>query len=135
MTEIAVRHADGDRFEVNVRDHVLTVDQPVPVGDDEGPTPVELLVASLAACVAVLARRYLARHGLPVSGLTVTAEHEVTERPVRVSVIRLAIALPDGVPETRRRALLAVAAHCTVHNSLRTPPAVTITLAEPTRSP
>jgi putative redox protein len=135
MREITVRHADGDRFEVDVRDHVLTVDQPFPAGGDAGPTPVELFVASLAACVAALARRYLARHGLPVSGLTVTAEHEATERPTRVTAIRLALTLPDGVPEARRRALLAVAAHCTVHNSLRTPPAVTITLAQSTRSP
>jgi uncharacterized OsmC-like protein len=87
-------------------------------------------VASLAACVAVLARRYLARHGLPTSGLAVTAEHEMTDRPTRVGNVRLVIRLPEGVPESRRRSLLAVASHCTVHNSLRTPPEVTLTLAD-----
>lgn len=131
MTAIEARHVDGDRFEVAVRGHSLTADQPEPAGDDEGPTPVEFFVAGLTACVAVLARRYLARHGLPASGLAVTAEHEVTQRPSRVSVVRLVIRLPDGVPEERRRSLLAIASHCTVHNSLRTPPEVTIALAEP----
>lgn len=129
MTSIEARQLDGDRFEVTVRDHALTTDQPVPTGDDEGPTPVELFVASLTACVAVLARRYLARHGVPTSGLTVTAEHEVTDRPSRVAAVRLAIHLPAGVPESRGRSLLTVASHCTVHNTLRTPPEVTITLA------
>ena len=130
MTTIEARHVDGDRFEVDVHDHLVTVDQPAPAGNDEGPTPVELFVASLASCVAVLARRYLARHGLPTSGLAVRAEHEVSERPSRVATVRLAIGLPDGVPEQRRRGLLAVASHCTVHNSLLTPPEVTITLAD-----
>jgi uncharacterized OsmC-like protein len=127
---VTARHTGGDRFEVSIRDHLVTVDQPAGVGGDEGPTPVELFVASLAACVAVLARRYLARHGLPTSGLAVTAEPEAANRPSRVAAVRLAIRLPAGVPEARRRSLLAVASHCTVHNSLRTPPEVTITLGD-----
>jgi putative redox protein len=134
VTTIEARHVDGDRFEVAVREHLLTADQPAPAGDDEGATPVELFVASLTACVAVLARRYLARHGLPTSGLAVTAEHEVMDRPSRVSAVRLAIRVPDGIPQARRRSLLAVASHCTVHNTLRTPPEVTITLADGGRS-
>jgi putative redox protein len=127
---VQARHVEGDRFELAIRDHVLTVDQPAPDGDDEGPTPVELFVAGLAACVAVLARHYLTRHGLPVSGLTVTAEHEVLQRPSRVTSVRLLIRVPEGLPEARRRALLAVASHCTVHNSLRTPPEVTISVTD-----
>jgi putative redox protein len=134
MTAIEARHTDGDRFEVAVREHTVTVDQPAPAGDD-GPTPVELFVASLAACVAVLVRRYLARHGLPTAGLAVTAEHELTHRPSRVSGVRLVIRLPQEVPESRRRSLLAVASHCTVHNSLRAPPDVIITLGSHVPSP
>jgi hypothetical protein len=39
------------------------------------------------------------------------------------------ITVPNGVPADRRDALLAVASHCTVHNSLTTPPYVTMALA------
>ena len=35
-----------------------------------------------------------------------------------------------GVPESRRKPLLAVASHCTVHNTLTDPPTVSIGLAE-----
>lgn len=126
---LEVRYVDGDRFEVAVRGHELVVDQPEPLGEDTGPTPVELFVSGLASCVAVLARRYLARHDLPADGLTVTAHHDTSERPSRVTSIRLDLRVPDGVPEARRRALLAVASHCTVHNSLTTPPDVTVALA------
>jgi putative redox protein len=125
---VQVRHTDGERFEVAVRGHTVVVDQPD--AGDEGPTPVELFVAGLAACVASLARLYLLRHGLPVRGLAVTAEHDVQERPSRVSDVRLVVRVPDGVPEERRRALLAVASHCTVHNSLAAPPSVTLTAVD-----
>jgi putative redox protein len=53
----------------------------------------------------------------------------VSERPSRVSVVRLALHLPDGIPEQRKRSLLAVASHCTVHNTLRQQPDVSIELA------
>lgn len=122
---LEVRHLDGDRFEAGVRGHRVVIDQPDT--GDAGPTPVELFVVGLASCVAALARAYLLRHGLPADGLSVTAEHEVDEQPSRVSDVRLVIRMPDEIPEQRRRGLLAVASRCTVHNSLRTPPQVTVT--------
>ena len=91
--------------------------------------PTELFVAGLASCVAFYARRYLSRHQLPTDGLTVTAQYTLGLRPARVTDIRVDIQLPDGVPAERRDALLAVASHCTVHNSLTHPPEVTVTLA------
>jgi putative redox protein len=131
VPRLTARHVQGDRFEVAVRGHRLVVDQPAPDGDDEGPTPVELFTASLAACVAVLARRYLARHGLPVDGLAVVAEHDLSRSPARVGAVRLVLEVPADLPPHRRRGLVAVASHCTVHATLRTPPDVTITLSAP----
>lgn len=127
MTTMTVRYLDGDRFAIGVRDHMLTVDQPVANGgDDTAVTPTELFVASLASCIGHYARRYLARHHLPARGLTVTADYTVGSRPERVTDIRVGIQVPDGIPAERREALLAVASHCTVHNSLAEPPAVTV---------
>ena len=50
-----------------------------------------------------------------------------------VDTTTLRLLLPQPLEENRRRALLAVVDHCTVHNSLRTPPEVRVTLAEPAR--
>ena len=108
MSSMTVRHLDGDRFTIGVRDHLLTVDQPVDDGGaDTAPTPTELFVASLASCVAFYAGRYLSRHQLPTDGLTVTAHYTLGRRPARVTDIRVDVALPDGVPAERRDALLA----------------------------
>jgi uncharacterized OsmC-like protein len=51
-----------------------------------------------------------------------------TDRPARVAAIRITVQVPDGLPAERRAALTAVAAHCTVHNSLTTQPEVTVTV-------
>ncbi len=127
---IRVSHQGGDRFEIGIRDHVLHVDQPTEAGgSDTAPTPTELMVASLASCVAFYVRRFLARHCLPTDGLAVEARFSMAERPARVGRVDLAIDLPDGVPDERRAALLAVASHCTVHNTLDDPPTVRILVA------
>ena len=133
MSTITARYLDGDRFAVSARDHLFTVDQPTADGgEDSAPTPTELFVASLVSCVAFYARRYLARHDLPTDGLRVTGEYDLSLRPARVASIRVDITLPDGVPADRRDALLAIASHCTVHNSLTTPPEVTVALVDST---
>ncbi len=126
---LRVEHRGGDQFDINVRGHVVRVDQPVQGGgQDTAPTPTELFVASLASCVAFYARRYLARHDLPTQGLAVEATYDMGTRPARVSGIDLRLILPDGVPPERREPLLAVATHCSVHNTLTTAPQVSITL-------
>jgi len=133
MTKLSVTHVGGDRFELQVGDHLLVTDQPVTDGGtDQGPTPTELFVASLAACVAFYAGRFLARHDLGPDGLRVECEFAMSaDRPPRVASIALRLVTPQPLPDNRRKALLAVVDHCTVHNSIRQPPDVRIVLAEP----
>lgn len=127
---VAVRHVAGDAYAISVRGHLVLVDQPASDGgQDTGATPTELLVASLASCVAFYAGRYLLRHGLDRSGLAVTACFTMADdRPARVRDVRLRISVPGGIPPQRRDPLLAVASHCTVHNTLRQEPGVSIEL-------
>ena len=124
-----VDHRSGDRFDIVIRDHVVTVDQPVDAGgDDAGPTPTELFVAGLGSCVAFYARRYLRRHRLDESGLSVDVSDRTASKPARVSEVDVRINLPADFPPERREALLAVAGHCTVHNSITAAPEITVRL-------
>ncbi len=125
-----VRFVAGEAYEVMVRGHRVLVDQPADHGGtDGGPTPTELFVASLAACVAFYAGRYLTRHGYSRDGLAVSAGYEMaSDRPARVANIRLTVRVPADLPSQRWAALRAVVSHCTVHNSLASPPSVTIDL-------
>ena len=131
MMPVSVTHDGGDRFSIAIRGHVVHVDQPEPDGgSDTGPTPTELFVASLAACVAFYASRYLKRHDLLEEGLTVTAQAESGTKPSRVASMTITLTLPEGIPQDKREALLAVASHCTVHNTLTHPPEVLVKLAD-----
>jgi uncharacterized OsmC-like protein len=131
MPSMRVRHEEGDRFAVVIRDHVLHVDQPRDVGGtDAGPTPTELFVAGLAACVGHYARGWLSRHEYDERGLAVDVDWAFAkDRPVRVGSIDVRLHAP-GVPAERRPGLLAVATHCTVHNSLTVPPEVHVYVAD-----
>lgn len=129
--DLEVDHVHGDAFEIKIRGHHLTVDQPVNAGGaDLGPTPTELFAASLAACVGFYAGRFLRRHSLAAEGLRVHCEATMSSgRPARVETISLRL---DGLPmlaDRQRAALLAVVEHCTVHNSIRQAPEVQVELA------
>jgi putative redox protein len=130
--QLHVRHLDGDRFAIDVRGHTITVDQPAEAGGaDTAPTPTELFMAGLASCVAFYARRYLARHQIPSEGLAVSLSYEMGGRPNRVTRISIEVTPPVELPAERVDAFMAVASHCTVHNTLVDAPEIGIVLAAP----
>jgi uncharacterized OsmC-like protein len=130
-SQVEVSYLGGESYAVAARGHTLLTDQPTTAGGaDAAMTPTELLIASLSSCVAFYAGRYLARHGLNRDGLHVTAAFTTaTDRPARIGTVRLVLRLPGGVPPSRQAALLAVASHCTVHNTLRQAPDIAIELS------
>jgi putative redox protein len=129
---ISVYWTSGDSFVVDARAHFLTTDQPyVSGGQDLGPTPTELFVASLGSCMGFFAERFMRRHDIDPSGLRVDCRFEMAERPARIGRIDVRLALPAGFPPDRRKALTAVVEGCTVHNSMRQPPEVCLELEQP----
>ena len=128
MTQIEVLREAGVRFDADIRGHRLVFDQPIAGGgSDLGPTPTEVFVASLAGCVAYYATRFLERHAQQSDGLRVRVEFGMTSHPSRVGSIELVLTVPN-LPEALRAPLLAVAEHCTVHNSMRLTPEVHIAI-------
>ncbi|MBO1333019.1 OsmC family protein [Streptomyces sp. VRA16 Mangrove soil] len=128
---VEVTHVAHQAYAVFVRDHEFTVDQPSDAGgDNEGPTPVELFVASLASCVAYYAGRFLQRHDLPYEHLRVSADFTMADdRPARIADVCITVRPPSGLSAARLAGLLAVARHCTVHNTLEEPPRITLDAA------
>jgi putative redox protein len=127
---IVVSHIGGDRLRIKVRSHEVFTDQPVAEGgDDLAPTPTELFVSSLGACVAFYAERFLRRHGMSTQGLEVACDYRWAENPHRVGEIDVSVSAP-GLSPARREAFVRVIEHCTVHNSLEVPPGVSLRVAE-----
>jgi len=126
---ITVNYEDGDRLRVDVRGHELNTDQPLEDGGgDTAPTPTELFLSGLAACVAFYAERFLRRNGLPAAELQVSCAYTWAENPHRVGEIQLTVDAPGLTPQ-KRAAFERVVEHCTVHNTLEHPPAIALSIS------
>jgi putative redox protein len=68
------------------------------------------------------------RHNFDTTGLVVDASFQLADKSARVDRIDINIRLAVDLPAVRRDALVAVARHCTVHNSITTPPDISIDL-------
>ena len=130
---ITVEHRGGGRLALDIRGHEVLVDQPQEAnGSDTGPTPEELFVGGLAACVAYFGELYLSRHGLLHDDFRVECSFEMaTDRPPRVASIELRVPAPAGLDAAHHEQLQRVLEHCAVHNSMRLPPDVRIAVVEP----
>ncbi len=133
MPYLTVNHRGSHRFEVNVEGHRLVVDEGVAAGGrDAGPTPTELLAASLASCAAAYAESYLTSHGYPTARLTVSCHYRLSaDQPARVAGLDLTVTSPAELPADRRRALLKAVEQCMVGNTLRMPPMINVVVAAP----
>ncbi len=131
MPYLTVRHKGSHRFEVNVEGHLLVVDQEVASGGrDAGPSPTELLAASLATCAGAYAETYLVLHGYGTRGLSVACHYQVSaDEPLRISRLDLTVNGPANLPEDRRLALLKAVEKCIVGNTLRMPPTINVLIA------
>ena len=106
------------QHDIRIRDHVVTADEPREAGgDDGGPSPQELLAASLASCTAITMEMYAQRKGWDLGPVEVDCQYSPAERgcPTRFELV---VRLPESVDEERVRRLMQIAAKCPVHRTL-----------------
>jgi putative redox protein len=124
IVEVTAYWSGGYRCRVEVRQFQLLADEPPEVagGTDTGPTPTELLLASLATCFA-MALAHVARKRrveLP-DDLAVTAVGHHTGP----SFSALRVEVRSSLPDEQLRPLLELAGRvCYVSNTLRNAPEV-----------
>src|SRR5689334_17683210 len=74
--------ADTLRTEVGLGERTVVVDEPERLGGtDCAPTPMELLVASLASCIAITLRMYVRRKGWELGEVGVEVCLDRDDRP------------------------------------------------------
>jgi putative redox protein len=118
MRAVARREGGKLRQEVTIREHELTADEPKDQGgEDDGPSPQELLAASLASCTAITMEMYAQRKGWDVGDMSVDVNYEPAQRgsPTRFELV---IRMPKELPEEQRQRLMQIAAKCPVHRTL-----------------
>ena len=113
------RREDGTlQHAVEIRDHTLTTDEPEDEGGtDTGPSPQELLAASLASCTAITMEMYAQRKGWDLGDVSVDVDYEPAQRgsPTRFKMV---VNLPKELPEEQRERLMQIACKCPVHRVL-----------------
>ena len=106
------------RQAIRIRDHNLTIDEPTEKGGaDMGPSPQELLAASLAACTAITMEMYANRKGWDVGDVEVACDYTPAERgcPTRFNLV---MRFPDTLNDEQVERLRVIAAKCPVHRTL-----------------
>ena len=129
MAEVTARNEPGRPLAVVVDTgaHRLLADEPAAVGgDDLGPGPYELLLASLASCIVMTLELYARRKAWPLEGVEVRVRHgrrdalPEDDLPAgrRIDRITYAVDLAGPLEEDQRTRLLEIAARCPVHRTL-----------------
>ena len=140
MNEVRVKLPlkEGFRTQITAGQHQLIADEPTEAGGtDEGPSPYELLLASLGACTAMTLKMYVERKKLPVTDVEVLltfdrihiddCESCVKEERLNgqeVQHISRLIYVTGDVTEEQKERLLYIAGRCPVHITLHSNPHV-----------
>ena len=127
-TQVVVTSESGLAQEIVSGNHRLRADEPAPFGADTGPSPYELLLASLGACTSMTLRLYAQRKGWNLQRVTVRLRHsrihaedceECETKQGFLDRIDREIELTGGLVEEQKQRLLAIAEQCPVHRTLK----------------
>lgn len=130
MPTMTVKHEGGVASSFNARGHRVLADVPEKMGgQDRGPTPVELFAGSLGSCIAFYVARWCTERDLPFEGFQIELDYLLDMEAHCIPVVNVRIEMPADFPEGRHDALLRVAEHCTVHNTICAVPKVNISVA------
>lgn len=123
------RYLDGKTFETTIGAHRIITDQPISQGGaNAGPTPPELLLASLGSCAGHYAIEYLRARSLPLFGLEIRVSAAKGADPPRLASFNVEVILP-GIDERHRQGLLRAVRTCLIHNTLKTSPAIELVVS------
>ena len=130
----------GFRTEVRAGRHAWIADEPTSVGgDDGGPTPYDMLLASLGACTTMTLQMYARRKGWPLARAAVSLEHsrihakdceDCESDEGQVDVIDRTLSLEGELDDAQRARLAEIADRCPVHKTLSSETRIKTELAD-----
>jgi putative redox protein len=126
--DVTVVSESGLTQEITSGPFRIRADEPVEVGGGgTGPSPYELLLASLGACTSMTLRLYATRKGWNLERITVRLRHyrvhaqdciDCETKPASVDHIDRNIELAGNLSEEQKARLRAIAEKCPVHRTL-----------------
>ena len=131
---------NGFATQVAAGEHRLLADEPTAVGGtDLGPTPYDLLAASLATCTSMTLRMYAEHKKLDFSAATVRVSHgrvhaddcaDCEQQDGMIHEFRRELLLEGNLSDAQRQRMVEIADRCPVHKTLHHEIRVRTELAE-----
>jgi putative redox protein len=127
VATVTTSYVAGTAYQTNIETSVatLTGDEPIESGGDSaGPSPYELLLASLGHCTVLTMILYTRRKGWQIDNVSVrgTFERIITGDPVngrtRTERITQEISFSGPLSDEQRTRVLEIAHKCPVHRTL-----------------
>lgn len=127
-TPVIVRNHGSFRTEIEAGAHSIIADEPKSAGgNDEGPTPYDLLASALGACTSMTLHFYAKREKIPLEGVEAVITNDrmyakdcadcvTTAGYLHRFDVKLKL-LGDLTPEQREK-LLGIARRCPVYKTL-----------------
>ena len=125
--KLTVGSAGGVASRVLLGEHQLIFDQPSSVagGRDLGPSPLDVLAATVGACAHYFAAAFLSARKISVDELRVEVEAEKVREPQpRFGRFSLRVLVPHDVPESYLPQIERVVRNCPAYGTLVHPPEV-----------
>jgi putative redox protein len=125
---VIVRNHGTFRTEIEAGAHSIIADEPKSAGgNDEGPTPYDLLASALGACTSMTLHFYAKREGIPLEGVEATIANDrmyakdcadcvTTSGYIHRFDVKLK--LLGNLTEEQREKLLSIARRCPVYKTL-----------------
>ncbi|MCH7975784.1 MAG: OsmC family protein [Bacteroidetes bacterium] len=129
MALVTAELRDGTLVTIRARHFAWSGDEPLEAGGtDTGPTPYEMLLGSLAACITTTLRLYANHKGIDLAGVDVTLQYDRVHaddcvdcderRDGWIDRIQTEVTIRGTFNDAQRTRLAQVAARCPVHKTL-----------------
>jgi putative redox protein len=117
----------GKVVTAHTRGHLIRTDQPLDNGgENSGPTPFDLYLASIGTCAGVYVKSFCENRQIPTDNIRIIQKTDFdkgTGLPVNITID---IQLPAEFPEKYRSSVINVAELCKVKKSISKPPVFSI---------
>jgi len=129
MATVTAELREGTQVTIQARQFTWRGDEPPAAGGtDTGPTPYEILLGGLAACITITLRLYANHKGIDLTGVDVTLEFDRVHaddcmncdqrKDGWIDRIQTQVTIRGAFDDAQRTRLAQVAERCPVHKTL-----------------
>ena len=125
----------GVAVDARFRGHHLVTDQPPKAGgNDTGPQPFDVFLASIGTCAGFYALRFCQKRAIDASELAIELETVRDAETRKLTRVNLHLTLPSEFPKKYEKAIIRAIDQCAVKKAILDPPEIETVIATPVPS-